>query len=170
MKYLIIMSAVIAGIIGLWVMLSYDNEAVLDEASSRNVSKAEIAHNPLEDTAGTNPDVQILLPNNQSNNNGVVVERTGKKEDVSVGEKEKYVKIAYEHAKKLMEIKDPSIATVEWKENVVIVTFPIPEEDIKRPPPRFEGDKPPRYPGPDYIARVEIDRKTGKVLKTLVGS
>lgn len=73
-------------------------------------------------------------------------------------EKEKYVRLAFEGARKVMEINDFSNAKIEYESNVVIVTFPFPcKTDSSRPPP----------PGPDYLARVKFNRQTGQIIEIL---
>jgi len=73
-------------------------------------------------------------------------------------EHRRFVRIAFELAKDAMEITDTSTATVEYTDNIVTVTFPFPRQAV--------GDRPP-CPGPDYFARVKIDRATGNVLEIL---
>lgn len=73
-------------------------------------------------------------------------------------ERSRFVRIAFDRAKEAMEITDTSTATVEYKDNIAIVTFPFPRQTM--------GDRLP-YPGPDYLARVKIDRATGNVLEIL---
>lgn len=80
--------------------------------------------------------------------------------DAAVLEKEKkmFVQIAFEHAKKTVEIKNPENAKVDRKDGLVIVTFPYPYPVIPNRPY-------PPYPGPDFLARVTIERKSGKILE-----
>ena len=73
-------------------------------------------------------------------------------------ERHHFARIAFERAKDVIEIADMSMATVEYKDNIAIVTFPFPRQTM--------GDQPP-YPGPDYLARVKIDRGTDNVLEIL---
>ena len=73
-------------------------------------------------------------------------------------EKRRLISIAFDRAKDVMEIKDASTATVEYTENIAVVTFPFPRPKI--------GDRP-SYPGPDYLARVKIDRSNGNILEIL---
>lgn len=70
----------------------------------------------------------------------------------------RFVRIAFERAKEAMEITDMRTATIEYKDNIAIVTFPFPRQTM--------GERP-SYPGPDYLARVKIDRVTGNVLEIL---
>jgi hypothetical protein len=81
-------------------------------------------------------------------NDAVVVEKENKM----------FVQIAFEHAKKTVEIKNPENAKVERKDGLVIVTFPYPYPVIPNRPH-------PPYPGPDFLARVTIERKSGKILE-----
>ena len=71
----------------------------------------------------------------------------------------RFVRVAFEGASKVMAIPDLSSAKVELHEKTVFVTFPFnPKKQDGRPPP----------PGPDYLARVKIDRHTGEILEILV--
>ncbi len=76
-------------------------------------------------------------------------------------EDHRLVKIAFDRAIKVMEITDTSTATIEYTDDVAVVTFPFPTQAA--------GDHP-TYPGPDYLARVKIDRNTGNVLEILGAS
>ena len=77
----------------------------------------------------------------------------------ALGEEERrFVDIAFNRAKEAMEITDTSAVTVEYKDNIAIVSFPCPRHAASDQPP---------YPGPDFLARVKIDRATGNVLEIL---
>ncbi len=69
-----------------------------------------------------------------------------------------FISIAFDRAKKMMEIANTNTAIVEYKDSMVVVTFPV---------LRKGGDDRPPYPGSDYLARVKIDRNTGNVLEIL---
>lgn len=81
----------------------------------------------------------------------------------------RYIDIAYAKAKGVRDIeKVKDIAKVEYNGDIVIVTFPIPSTEIKRPPSAIEGTLSPPYPGPDFRARVTMDRHTDEILEMRV--
>ena len=86
-------------------------------------------------------------------------------------ENSRIIDIAYAQVEgKLLWIEESkALATVKFKDDLAIVTFPIPEDHIKRPPAAFEGDTPPPYPGPEFIARITMDRHTYEIRETLAG-
>lgn len=92
--------------------------------------------------------------------NEVLMNMSEHKETIPVadGERRRFVGIAFDRAKEGMKIADTSTALVEYKDNIVVVTFPFPYRMVDGRPP---------YPGPEYIARVKIDRNTGNVLEIL---
>lgn len=81
----------------------------------------------------------------------------------------RYIDIAYAKAKGIRDIeKVKDIAKVEYTGDVVIVTFPIPSTEIKRPPSAIEGTLSPPYPGPVFRVRVTMDRHTDEILEMRV--
>ena len=65
--------------------------------------------------------------------------------------------IAREYCKGLLEIPTDCIPTVEETFATFVVVFPIKYKSM-------------RGPGPDYYAKVTVDKKTGKVTQVLAGS
>jgi len=74
------------------------------------------------------------------------------------GKKEYYIKLAFDKAKTVMQIKDATTATIKTNGDIVIVTFPFPHDKRVNQPP---------FPDPDYLARVKIDRLSGKIIEIL---
>lgn len=72
--------------------------------------------------------------------------------------RDRFVRIAFEEASKVMAISDPGSATIKYENSTAVVTFPFPHKD--------ESGRP-QAPGPDYLARVKIDKQTGKIVEIL---
>ncbi|MDR0993152.1 MAG: hypothetical protein LBN38_01080 [Verrucomicrobiota bacterium] len=101
-----------------------------------------------------------MVTNQLDAGNEVPINTAEREETVPVAVEERYrfVRIAFDRTKEGMEIADTSAASVEYKGNIAVVTFPFPHQEVRGRPP---------YPGPDYLARVKIDRRTGNVLEIL---
>lgn len=131
-------------------MPSTSNIVALTPTSTPNVHNKAVA--PIAD--GTQ-----IVTNDLHAKNEVTMNASKQGETIPASdEKNRLISIAFNRAKEVMEIKDKSTATVEYTDNIAVITFPFPRLEA--------GDRPP-YPGPDYLARIKIDRNTGNILEIL---
>jgi hypothetical protein len=102
--------------------------------------------------------VILLLAGMYMFKQGKLFNKGGAQESEASDSQSRFIHIAFEEARKVMEVSDPRSAVVKYDGSTAIVTFPFPRENS---PGR------PQSPGPDYLARVKIHRQTGKILEIL---
>ena len=163
-KILVLLSAVVfVGIgIGIWLRysLSTNSKGTVPVQSVRPKPGASASANRSPNTTSQSLGKPLQMPNPKPSDETPVVSYGTR---LSPEEEQHFRLLAFDQIKNRLDIDDPAKATVDFADDVVVVTFPYPHKS----PPDAPGLA---YPGPDYVARVKIDRKTGGILEVLSGS
>jgi len=152
MKFFVVVSIVSLIIVSV-VCFSYWQFAKSRELNSRSLPPSESALNTVHQaTNSVSTNVYVSHPTRRLYGGTDTFLDSA---SLTNEEKQHFIDIAYEVARHGISIENKDNNTFDFTEDFVFITFNLPP---------WERTDRPRPPGPDFIAWVQIDRKTGEII------